>query len=645
MLKHPRNYKLATMFSIMFASAFVVISSIFYWYGYENEKASLHQNLHSKAASILDFAGVLLESRNTKFFSGESPEIPQMIQNEVFDRFTEVSDGKVFYKEASDTPVTPKNKATAYESETIRHFIENRDQKELERFVNDNGKQYYMLARPIISEQRCIQCHPTWIPDKVVAIEDVRIDTEDYEAALSENLWMTVMTAVVNVILILVLAHYLFSREVARRIGKVLEVIFRVEKGNFVIADLLEGEPIEQGSTNNEIDRLFRHLEKMVNALRPVIGNVVKQSKIMAFEASYGYVKIDQTSEYVERQNQALGNSQKSIEQVLQLNSAAAQNLQKLLESSDTSVSHIVSGQNQITGNLKDSEHAGMAMDNTIGAISELRTFSNEISSTIEVITDIADETNLIALNAAIEAARAGEHGRGFAVVAEKIRELAEISLSNAHTINTVLKNIHQHIDKVTANAEGAKSVIESLAKSSEQLNVRFEEIRGSIDLIQNVLNDFREEFSEESQTLGRVSDELVFIQEASHILVKNANSSKALMNTLVGKGGELKTLADGFEVILNNRDVIRTIITPPIRAKIFNSHSSQETVYLFDQSEGGISFYSVDSQKKSDYAIGDRGRLELEQALEGKTSIAYEIVYISDSELKNVYFYGARQI
>lgn len=645
MLKHPRNYKLATMFSIMFASAFIVISSIFYWYDYENEKASLHQNLHSKASSILDFAGVLLESRNAKFFSGESPEIPQMIQNEVFDRFTEVSDGKVFYKEASDTPVTPKNKATAYESETIRHFIENRDQKEMERFVEDSGKQYYMLARPIISEQRCIQCHPTWTPEKVIAIEDVRIDTADYEAALNESLLMTLMTAAANIILILVLAHYLFSREVASRISKVLEVIFRVEKGNFVIADLLEGEPIEQGSTNNEIDRLFRHLEKMVNALRPVIGNVVEQSKVMAFEASYGYVKIDQTSGYVEDQNNALVSSQQHINQVLQLNSAAGENLQKLLESSDTSVGHIVSGQNEITGNLKDSEEAGLAMDDTISAISELRTFSNEISSTIEIITDIADETNLIALNAAIEAARAGEHGRGFAVVAEKIRELAEISLTNAHTINTVLKNIHQHIDKVTANAQGAKGVIESLSESSEQLNARFVEIRGSIDLIQSVLNDFKEEFSEESRTLKRVSDELVLVQDASHILVTNANSSKALMNTLVNKGGELKTLADGFEVILNNRSVRRTIITPPIRAKINRTGSLYVEVYLFDHSDGGISFYSMDGKEESAYTVGERGRLDLEQTLDGRTSIGFEIVYISEEVLKGVYFYGARQV
>lgn len=643
MLRHPRSYRLATMFSIMFATAFILISSIFYGLDYVNKKESLHQGLYSKASSILDFAGVLLESRNEKFFSGESPEIPQIIQNEVFDRFTEVSDGKVYYKEASDDPVTSKNKSTQYESEMIRYFIENRDQKEQERFVIDDGTEFFMLARPIISEQRCIMCHPNWVPDKVVAIEDVRIDATDYQEALSENIMMTLITAAANIILILVLAYYLFTHEVANRIKKVLEVIFRVENGNFVIKDLLEGEPIETGSTNNEIDRLFRHLSKMVNTLRPVIGNVVDQSKVMAFEASYGYVKIDQTSSYVGDQNEALEKSQRSIDQVLDLNAAAGENLERLLESSDASVKQIVSGQNEITGNLKDSEHAGLAMDDTIGAIGELRAFSDEISLTIEVITDIADETNLIALNAAIEAARAGEHGRGFAVVAEKIRELAEISLSNAQTINRVLKNIHQHIDKVTANAQGAKGVIVSLSESSSQLNTRFDSIRGSIDLIKDVLDEFRVEFNEESLTLADISKQLIRVKDASYILVSNANSSKELMEILVNKGGELKTLADGFEVVLNNRAAKRTIITPPIRAKMHGSHRIPEEVYLFDHSHGGISFYSTDNEGISVYSVGERGHLELETALEGKDSISYEIAYISEEELKGVFFYGAK--
>ena len=291
MVFDPKKKKLATMFSTMFAGAFILISLVFYVYDYQSQKSALHDNLRSKASSILDFADVLLESRNEKFFSGESPEIPQVIQNEVFGKFTKVSEGKVFFKEASDHPVVPTNKAKGYESEAIKAFQSDRTLKEMEQFVMDGDKEYYMLARPIVSEERCMQCHPTWKPDNVIAIENVRIDTGDFDAALMENFWITLGTAFVNIVIILILTHFLFSRYVATRISKVLSVILRVEKGHFVIDDLVKDEPLVNHETQNEIDHLFAHLDKMVNTLRPVIANVVDQSKQIAFEASYGYVR------------------------------------------------------------------------------------------------------------------------------------------------------------------------------------------------------------------------------------------------------------------------------------------------------------------------------------------------------------------
>ncbi|MEA3374446.1 MAG: methyl-accepting chemotaxis protein [Campylobacterota bacterium] len=643
MFLRPEKNKLATMFSIMFATAFIVISAIFYVYDYQTQKATLKQNLKSQADSVLAFAGALLESRNEKFFSGESYEVPQIIHREVFDKFTAVSGGKVFYKEASNTPVNPNNMTTDYEKEAIDTFVNDRSLETLEMVVEDGGKEYYMMAKPMVSEQRCIQCHPQWTPGNVIAIEDVRIDMVDFNAALSESLVMTSVTALLNILVILFLTHYLFSKHVAARINKVLELIFRVEKGHFVIDDLIKDEPIEQGSTNNEIDRLFRHLNKMVDTLRPVIGNVVDSSKLMAFEASYGYVRIDQTHSLVEEQNRALEISQEHIDKVLNINGTAGENLQKLLENSQHSEQMIASGQKEITGNLKDSENASSAMDETVLAISELRDFSNEISSTIEVITDIADETNLIALNAAIEAARAGEHGRGFAVVAEKIRELAEISLSNAQTINNVLKNIHGHIDKVTNNAEHSKEVIRSLGESSIKLNERFEEIKGGIDLMKNVLGEFRNEFSEETIALTHTSEELTHVKDSSRTLVDNANSSKEVMNILVQKGGELKSLADGFEVVLNKRNAKRTIITPPIEGVLHVNGKKYDSIFLFDCSTTGISFYDISSDMETLCRTGDRGRLELSQPTDGHDSFNFEVVYISEESMKGVFFYGAK--
>lgn len=634
--------KLSTMFSIVFAAVFITISLFFYTKDYISQKESLEANLHSKAESILDFADVLLESRNEKFFSGESPEIPQVIQNEIFDKFTVVSEGKVFYKEASAHPTNEKNLAVDYELTMIDYFKNNREVKQKKSIVTDLGKEFYMLSRPIISEQKCLMCHPTWKVDEVIAIEDVRIDMEDFNEVLESSLLSTIFTFVTNIVSILLLMHILFTKYIANRITKVLEIIFRVERGNFVIEDLMKEEKTEQGSSKNEIDRLFRHVEVMVDALKPVIKNVVSQSKEMAFEASYGYVKIDETNKFVEAQNRGLDKAQNNISNVVELNRAAGEKLLEIIESSNDSMLELSNGQKELTTNLHESKQASESMNNTVLSIEELRAFSNEIAKTIETIRDVADETNLISLNAAIEAARAGVHGRSFAVVAEKIRDLAEVSLNNAQEIRQVLTNIHQNIDLVSKNATEAKEVINLLSESSSRLDESFIRIRSSSDLIATTLNTFKGEFKEESVALQNTSGELEKVKESSIVLTKNADSSKEVMNVLVKKGGDLKSLADGFEIVTNARNVKRTIVTPPVKAKLFIASKFIEEVYIFDKSANGISFYSTNSRDES-LKINLLGTLEFSQEVDGLSKVNFEIVYIGDEELRGIFFCGAR--
>ncbi len=638
------KFKLSVMFSIIFAIVFIAISSVFYVSDYISQKNTLQNNLKSKAQSILDFAGVLLESRNEKFFSGDSSEIPQVIQNEIFDKFTTVSDGKVFYKEASKNPTSEKNRAVDYEITMIDFFKNNRDVSQKEEYVTDGSKEYYMLSRPIVSEGKCLACHPTWGVNEVIAIEDVRIDLSDFNDAISSTVISQLVTFLLNIISILVLMHVLFSKFVAARVNKVLEIIFRVERGNFVIEDLMKHEKSQQGSSDNEIDRLFRHLQIMVDALKPVITNVVAQSKQMAFEASYGYVKIDETNRFVETQNRVLDNAHENIEKVLKLNGLAGDKLDELLISSDDSKNKIQDGQNEVKSNLQESLQAETSMQETISSIQALRSFSDEISQTLEIITDIADETNLIALNAAIEAARAGVHGRTFSVVADKIRELAEVSLSNAHDIREVLINIHKYIDVVSQNAAGAKVMIKRLSNSSVIIDDRFASIKNSIDLISSTLGNFQHEFGIESSALKSTSKDLDKVKEISTILAKNASNSQSVMNSLVQKGGGLKSLADGFEIVTNSRSVRRTIVTPPLKVEVRVGSNVIPEAYIFDRSENGVSFYSLNSQNLQ-LSIGTKGKLILSQELHGEKEISFDIVYISEEELKEIFFYGAKVV
>lgn len=590
-----RRFTLGSMLGSIVIFFIIFVMSVAYIFQYTEIKKNFETNLHARATAILDFATVLLDSRNAKFFNNESPEVPQVIQNEVLGKFTEVSKGEVFFKEASQNPINPNNKALPFEDEMIEYFKKNKNEKEISKEISLDGKSFYVLARPMIAEEKCKMCHPQWTTGDVIAVEDVRIDLQNYYADLRANLWLMLGNLVVTVLILAVIIHVVFKKEIVERIHKLFELIVRIEQGKFTVDDIIKDENMVDGTSKNEIDRLFRHTGKMAHSLKPVIANVVTQSKNVVFHALYATNKVGENNEEYLTQNKQINASKHLVDEIASLNIDLKDKLIALLKESDKTLHDIQATRGVVVENTNETELAQKILEDSIASINLLQEHSASINKAVEVITEIADETNLIALNAAIEAARAGEHGRSFSVVAEKIRELAEISLNNADNIGSIVKTMQNGIKEVVNKSSNTKKTFEKLKTSAKNIDGSFSSTEVVLGQTINILNDFGSGFERQSTSLDNIQNNLNEVVAQTEVVSKNSALVQSSIQTIMEESSKLNSLSKGFEVVLNKRGIDREIVKPPVKA-VAKFNGKAVSVSTFDKSDGGISFFGPDS-------------------------------------------------
>ncbi|WP_076412631.1 methyl-accepting chemotaxis protein [Shewanella sp. UCD-KL12] len=180
-----------------------------------------------------------------------------------------------------------------------------------------------------------------------------------------------------------------------------------------------------------------------------------------------------------------------SVDRMYQTSTQVNELIGTMTETATRGESRVIQGQQIVSQTVEGIHSLSSKMDEAFIELQSLQNSSQQIGSILEVITAIAEQTNLLALNAAIEAARAGEQGRGFAVVADEVRSLAQRTRISTNEVKTMIEEIQGSTEQLSEHIQGSHTQTENSVKQVEQVNVELNEIeavvaetKASIDLI-----------------------------------------------------------------------------------------------------------------------------------------------------------------
>mgnify|MGYP000852635395 FL=1 len=328
---------------------------------------------------------------------------------------------------------------------------------------------------------------------------------------------------IVSAILGIVLAT-LISSAIAKPLEGMVRFSDEIASGNLTVKDLTLG--------NDELGKLGLSLSKMKTELTRVIGAIINTTKDVEIYSEELAASSNEVSASIEEVASTTNQFASTTEEI----SGRANQMSSFANEVSTKASSSIDFLEKAVSQISETEAVVVELTKTV---EQLGVRSSEISRILDMINEVADQTNLLALNAAIEAARAGEHGRGFAVVADEVRKLAEQTGRATVEIAELITGIQQDTNlAVVRTASGAKQ----LQDGTQQLNVAQSNIQEMEQLILELIDQIQEitaattEISSGSQNIASATE------EQSATLEEISNTSEQL-KTIAGKLSDVVSL------------------------------------------------------------------------------------------------------
>ncbi|MFT7651092.1 MAG: twitching motility protein PilJ [Candidatus Azotimanducaceae bacterium] len=316
------------------------------------------------------------------------------------------------------------------------------------------------------------------------------------------------------------------------------------------LADLAEGDlTVHASVTENFTGAIADSINFAIDQMRGLVSNINNISSQVAKAAGESQSTASDLATAAENQAREIGQASTAINDMAVSIDQVSSNAAESAAVAERAVEIANKGSHVVQDTIGGMDSIRSQIQETAKRIKRLGESSQEIGDIVSLINDIADQTNILSLNAAIQASMAGDAGRGFAVVADEVQRLAERSSAATKQIAALVKTIQTDTNEAVISMEQTTAEVVDGAKRAQDAGVALEEIEGVsaslAELIQNISNAARQQ----AATAGHVSNTMNVIQEITSRTAESTDQTADSIGKLASMANEMKLSVEGFKL------------------------------------------------------------------------------------------------
>lgn len=360
----------------------------------------------------------------------------------------------------------------------------------------------------------------------------------DTDAAHAKNL---LLLATVLALAFGLLAAWAITRQIVIPLSQTLKLAERVAAG-----DLTQNLISER---QDELGQLQRAMQSMTLGLRELIGGISNGVTQIASAAEELSAVTEQTRAGVNSQKVETDQVATAMNEMTATVQEVARNAEEASEAAVAADQQAREGDKVVGEAIAQIERLAKEVGNSTEAMADLKRESDKIGSVLDVIKSVAQQTNLLALNAAIEAARAGEAGRGFAVVADEVRSLAQRTQKSTEEIEELIVGLQTGTQQVATIMDNSRNLTDSSVELTRRAGGSLESITRTVSAIQSMNQQIAAAAEQQSAVAEEINRSVLNVRDVSEQTSASSEETAASSVELARLGTHLQTLVGRFKV------------------------------------------------------------------------------------------------